>query len=353
MTKKNNLFPYTFQRKVSFLFDLLAEWETFFLKDKKEIIKPIFISGLPRSGTTLITSIISQHQNVGSYKYKDLPFHRIPLIWNKINRFYYSNVLDEERLHGDELNVGLNSPDAFEELIWSRHLENYYNSGFSKYLDDAYKNIKLEKDLTKNIQKILSLRDSGRYLSKGNYNVLRLKYINKIFEDAKFIICFRNPSDTVNSLVKVNEKFTFLGKDIQNFSKNLHELCHFEFGEKRIPLFFNKKANDDVINFWKQGDNFNGYLIQWIELYDFILKNYIKKKKIKIYLMNFDKLIIDKDAEIQKILSFCELENSINKFKNQIVLQKSSKYKDNISIESKKKVNLIYEKLLEVESKQL
>ena len=29
-----------FQRKVSFLFDLLAEWETFFLKDKKEIIKP-------------------------------------------------------------------------------------------------------------------------------------------------------------------------------------------------------------------------------------------------------------------------------------------------------------------------
>ena len=69
--------------------------------------------------------------------------------------------------------------------------------------------------------------------------------------------------------------------------------------------------------------------------------------------MNFDKLLINKDVEIQKILSFCELENSIDKFKNQILLQKNSKYKNNISMESKKEVNLIYEKLLEVESNQL
>ena len=63
---------------------MLAEWETFFLKEKKKIVKPIFISGLPRSGTTLVTSLINQHTETGSYNYKDLPFHRIPLIWNKL-----------------------------------------------------------------------------------------------------------------------------------------------------------------------------------------------------------------------------------------------------------------------------
>ena len=68
--------------------------------------------------------------------------------------------------------------------------------------------------------------------------------------------------------------------------------------------------------------------------------------------MNFDKLVVNKDAEIQKILNFCELEKSIDKFNNQIVLKKTSKYNSNISIESKKKVNLIYKKLLEAESNQ-
>tara|TARA_Y100000816_G_scaffold255520_1_gene208386 strand:- start:1463 stop:2524 length:1062 start_codon:yes stop_codon:yes gene_type:complete len=353
LRKKNNLFPYILQKKISFLFDLLAEWETFFLKEKKEITKPIFISGLPRSGTTLITSIINQHQIVGSYKYKDLPFHRIPLIWNKINKFYYSNVLDEKRLHGDELEVGLNSPDAFEELIWSRHLENYYQSGFSKYLNESYENIKLKNDLIKNMQKILSIRNSDRYLSKGNYNVVRLRYINKIFKDAKFIICFRNPSDTVNSLVKVNEKFNLLEKDIRNFSKNLFELCHFEFGKKRIPLFLNKKNYDQVIDYWKQKDNFNGYLVQWIGLYDFVLKNYIERKSLKVYLMNFDKLLINQDSEIKKILEFCELETSNDQFKNQVIFKKTSEYNRNsISTENKEKVNLIFQKLLLAESDQ-
>ena len=56
-----------------------------YLSVKKKIFKPIFVSGLPRSGTTLVTSIINQHSEVGSYNYKDLPFHRIPMIWNKLN----------------------------------------------------------------------------------------------------------------------------------------------------------------------------------------------------------------------------------------------------------------------------
>ena len=139
MRKKNNLYPFIFQKKFSFLFNMLAEWETFFLKEKKKIVKPIFISGLPRSGTTLVTSLINQHTETGSYNYKDLPFHRIPLIWNKLSKLYYGKIKDEKRLHGDELNVGLNSPDAIEELIWSRNLENYHNFGFSKYLDDCLK----------------------------------------------------------------------------------------------------------------------------------------------------------------------------------------------------------------------
>jgi len=350
LRKKNNLFPFIFQKKFSFLFNILAEWENFFLKEKKKIKKPIFISGLPRSGTTLVTSLINQHTEIGSYNYKDLPFHRIPLIWNKLSNFYYGKVKDEKRLHGDELSVGLNSPDAFEELIWSRNLENYHNFGFSKYLDESYSNLNLENDLIKNIQKILFLRSSDRYLSKGNYNIFRIKYINKIFSDSKFIICFRNPSDTAQSLANVHEKFKNLDFNMKNFSQNLYELCHFEFGNKRKALFFNKKNYDEVINLWREKKEFDGYLLQWIELYNFILDNYVNAQNLKVYLLNFDKLINNHENEIKKVLNFCELDTSKEKFNNLISLKKTSNYNYNIKGNYKDKSNSIFEKLVAFEN---
>jgi hypothetical protein len=352
LQKKNNLFPYIFQKKFSFLFETLADWEYFFLREKKNIQKPIFISGLPRSGTTLITSIINQHIKVGSYNYKDLPFHRIPITWNKINKFYYSKVKDKKRFHGDQLNVGLDSPDAFEELIWSRYILDYHKFGFSKYLNEEYKNLKLENDLIQNIQKILYLRNADRYLSKGNYNIFRLKYIKKIFNNAKFIICFRNPYDTVQSLVSINHKFNELEYGIKNFSEHLYELCHFEFGKKRHPLFFNENNFQKIINAWEKNDNFTGYLLQWIELYEFVLKNYLEDSNIKIFLLNFDKLIKQKDEGINKILKFCELEEISEKFQNKIKFNKTSNYNYKEVPEYKSKIDNVYQKLLKIESEQ-
>ena len=38
--------------------------------------------------------------------------------------------------------------------------------------------------------------------------------------------------------------------------------------------------------------------------------------------MNFDKLLINQDSEIKKILEFCELETSNDQFKNQVIFKK-------------------------------
>ena len=83
------------------------------------------------------------------------------------------------------------------------------------------------------------------------------------------------------------------------------------------------------------------------------LKNYIERKSLKVYLMNFDKLLINQDSEIKKILEFCELETSNDQFKNQVIFKKTSEYNRNsISTENKEKVNLIFQKLLLAESDQ-
>ena len=117
MIKENlSLLPYKLQNKLSFLFNNLSDLENIlFGINKIEINKPIFICGSPRSGTTLITHILNQHKDLGSFEYKDLPFYKIPIIWSKINKIYYGKVKPSPRIHGDDLNVGLDSPDAFEE----------------------------------------------------------------------------------------------------------------------------------------------------------------------------------------------------------------------------------------------
>ena len=56
--------------------------------------KCIFVSGMPRSGTTILTHIISNFNDVGSFNYSDLAFTKIPFIWSKINWLYYNLPLE-------------------------------------------------------------------------------------------------------------------------------------------------------------------------------------------------------------------------------------------------------------------
>ena len=69
-------------------------------------------------------------------------------------------------------------------------MEEYNNFGFFNFLDAKYFNQEFENHYTKQIKKILKVRgNKKRYLSKGNYNIFRVKYIKKLFPDSKIIIC--------------------------------------------------------------------------------------------------------------------------------------------------------------------
>ena len=157
----NNLKNLQLQRKFRFLFNVISQLEDLVIGNKESSYlnlnkKCIFVSGMPRSGTTILTHIISNFDDVGSFNYSDLPFTKIPFFWSKINWFYYLRNKSSERIHGDGLRINLLSPDAFEELIWSEHLPNYETGNFSNFLDFNYENRKLEKELARSINKILN-----------------------------------------------------------------------------------------------------------------------------------------------------------------------------------------------------
>ena len=313
-----NSFKNTFFLKNKFqnIFDTIVKLEDLFFKDKDINLKtPIFITGMPRSGTTLLTHILHDTKKYGSFLYKDYPFPELPLFWNKFNDLYYKSAEDQKRIHNDDLLVNKNSPENLDEFIWKRLFQNHYKE-FDSFLDEDFSNTEFENNYIRSIKKILFVRKKNQYLAKNNYIIFRIKYLLKFIPSAKFIVCIRNPNDTCYSLEKVHKRFIEVNKikEYKNFEKNF---LHYEFGNSRK----NPEISDEsqkVNSLWNMNKEFEGYMLQWISIYEFIIKNYQDLFGKKILIFDYDRLKNDYSKEIKKISQFLniDLDTKYLKFKN-------------------------------------
>ena len=298
-------------------FQEVGNLESFFVKNIK-IIKPTFVLGSPRSGTSLITEILSKTSSFGSAYQKDIPFCTTPIIWNYFSKFFYGNN-KSLRIHNPDLKLTLDSSDYMDEFIWKTSNKNY-KKFYLKYMDKDYK--KFNSSYYKNfIKKILYLRKKNFYLSKNNNFILRVKFLKKIFPDARFIYCVRNPIFTSLAQYKINKLFMDLDKKNNNFSsKYLDIIGHYEFSKAFKP--FKISNYKTVAKFWKRNDYLNSYLLQWININNFFLKKYLVNKNLKkdIFIFNYDKLTnlssrsnLIKDLSIFLSISKSEISNELKK----------------------------------------
>ena len=303
-----NSFKNTFFLKNKFqnIFDTIVKLEDLFFKDKDINLKtPIFITGMPRSGTTLLTHILHDTKKYGSFLYKDYPFPELPLFWNKFNDLYYKSAEDQKRIHNDDLLVNKNSPENLDEFIWKRLFQNHYKE-FDSFLDEDFSNTEFENNYIRSIKKVLFVRKKNQYLAKNNYIIFRIKYLLKFIPSAKFIVCIRNPNDTCYSLEKIHKRFIEVNKikEYKNFEKNF---LHYEFGNSRK----NPEISDEsqkVNSLWKMNKEFEGYMLQWISIYEFIIKNYQDLFGKKILIFDYDRLKNDYSKEIKKISQFLNID---------------------------------------------
>lgn len=91
----------------------------FFLKKNliEDFNKHVFISGLPRSGTTFLLEQIYNSGDFGSLTYNDMPYVMSPNIFSKLN--YKVNFKKKERFHKDGIFINLESPEALDEIFFS------------------------------------------------------------------------------------------------------------------------------------------------------------------------------------------------------------------------------------------
>src|SRR5690606_15026916 len=79
--------------------------------------EPVFISGLARSGTTMLMRYLHESGRFRSLTYMDMPFVLMPNLWKKLSSGRSSGS-PKERAHQDGIMVSFDSPEAFEEVFW-------------------------------------------------------------------------------------------------------------------------------------------------------------------------------------------------------------------------------------------
>jgi hypothetical protein len=255
------------------LFETVGDLESSILRrclNAIPIESPVFVCGLARSGTTILLEELSKFAKVGTHRYRDFPFLMTPWIWNRILDWSRVQQPEVERPHQDRIRITPESPEAFEEPLWQFFFPDLHAADALHRLTGERRFDAFEAFFKDHIRKILLIRGQQRYLSKGNYNVVRIEYLATVFPDARFIIPVRHPIAQVQSLVRQHALFSEYARKDPRVPHYLRAAGHYEFGPQRVPIRLSHEAGDRIRAAWERGDDAAGYAAQWAEIYDFV-----------------------------------------------------------------------------------
>jgi|TARA_B110000037_G_C17123790_1_gene507066 hypothetical protein len=310
------------------------EKKLFLKKTKRHKTKSLFITGLARSGSTILLKSLYDNGAFGTLKYSDMPFITAPNLWSKINFFQKITPFKKERLHMDGIKINETSPEAFEEIFWESQL----NNSLSKKIlikDDIYNNVVIE-----NFENFISLitfkENKNIYLSKNNSNISRIDVLNKKIRNKKILILFRNPVDQCYSLWKQHINLIKLQQADNFILDYMNMLCHYEFGLGHKPFLLSSfKPTSSPLN-----------VVYWMEYWFMIYSNllqFTKNDNQDIAFLSYEKLTNSPELTIVKILKMMDI--NIKNYKNEIHNKKN--YSNNLDLNKDivLKANRLYEEL--------
>lgn len=250
---------------------VLGELEDdFFREELAEIAidRPVFVTGLARSGTTMILTLLSRAAAVATHRYRDFPFVFAPVAWNRFQDLVRPGSGEAvERPHKDRIRITRESPEAFEEPLWQAFFPWTHDPARCHVVPRDTSNPAFEAAFCAHLKKILWLRGGQRYVSKGNYNIARIAYLARLFPDARFVIPVREPVAHVHSLVKQHQLFCGYAKEDRRVPRYLEAAGHYEFGPQRRPIHLDPNRIGEIEAAWRAGEDYRGYARQWAQVY--------------------------------------------------------------------------------------
>jgi hypothetical protein len=225
-----------------------------------EVHRPIFVTSLPRAGTTLVLEVLARVPGIATHTYRDMPFVRAPILWHALSRSFRKPSHLRERAHGDGMAIGYDSPEAFEEIVWRSSWPGKYGSDRIALWSDredpgAFRGVFLD-----HIRKILALRTPrghvARYASKNNANVARLGLLQQLIPDCVILVPFRDPIGQAVSLLQQHRRFGAMHAADPFSRRYMDDIGHLEFGQLHRPIQFDgmdevrARYQPDTLDYW-------------------------------------------------------------------------------------------------------
>ena len=254
----------------------------------------VFLIGAERSGTTLVSKILNQHSEIASWIE---PY----FIWEKF--------------------ISKKKDDFMDEKFINNKITNYIKKEFNLFLDKSKKKILLEK---------------------SPENCFRIRFLLKLFPNAKFIYLYRDGRDvaisaskkikerreiSVRKILKNNKILIEIFKE-QPFIRNKFQEISFEITNHLKKNSFNFLQKSKWLNYNLWGVQYPGWQKdmhlsdlefaskQWDKAVTFFEtdKNIIDYNNL-VYL-KYENLLLNKKNEIENIFNFLKVKNEDINLKN-------------------------------------
>ncbi len=267
--------------------------------------RPVFITALPRAGTTLLLECFTKLQEFASHCYRDMPFVLTPCFWNRFSKMFQRSGTLQERAHGDGMLINYDSPEALEEVLWQAFWHQHY-------LNDRIIPWQNESDdeftvfFKSHMRKIILLRrgpgvHTARYISKNNLNIARTDILRQLFPDSIIIVPFRQPLHHTTSLMEQHRNFLHLHEKDPFSREYMQAIGHYDFGKNLHPIDFDgwldKRQSKDTksIAFW---------LEYWVVTYKYLLRH-----KDNLFFFNYDALCKEPTVCLQRLAKTVQSKN--------------------------------------------
>ncbi len=225
----------------------MADVEEILYRDTLEGISledPVFVTALPRSGTTVLLQLLADSGQFASHTYRDMPFVLCPMLWSRFSSRFAAGEESMERAHGDGLEVSADSPEAFEEMIWKHFwTERYREDRVLPWGPETEQNAEFDAFLEAHMKKVVALRRQGpedrrRYVSKNNLNISRLAAPPKPLRTGTVLVPFREPVQQAASMLRQHRRFLRLHEEDDFVRRYMEAIGHHEFGKGLKPVDF-------------------------------------------------------------------------------------------------------------------
>lgn len=310
-----------------------------------KIDRPVFVTALPRAGTTIMLNLLHNTREFASHTYKSMPFVLCPLLWHRFRSSLRSTTHQEmPRAHGDGISISIDSPEAFEEIIWSKFWRSHYREDRIEPWT-RQRHPEFVSFLKSNLSKQLLLADNKedvRYLSKNNLNIARIDCIRAIFPDATMIVPFREPLQHAASLLSQHLGFLRTHKQDKFARDYMRGIGHYDFGDNFLPVNFDnwlvgdRRADAEQLAFW---------LEYWIAAY----RNIHRSMGDSQLLLSFDRLTRHPRSTLISVADHLELSSPDTLIDQHAVLRPPSRHAVDQSSLPKglvSEANALYEALL-------